>query len=92
MDNFVPIWLAAPWLVFVFKLIRVPSYERRVRLFSGLPPFGFSEVRRRVKQLRSTDSVYDVLKGSEIRWGFVALLWWLLSFVGVLVFALLYAH
>jgi len=92
MDTFVPIWFVAPWLLFAVKLIRVSIYERRMGLFAELPPFGFSEMRRRIKQRRSADAAYNLLKASEIRWFFVTILWWLVSFVGLLVFALLYAH
>jgi hypothetical protein len=92
MNIFVPIWFVAPWLVFAAKLIHVSIYEWRVQLFAELPPFAFSEMRRRIRQRRGVDVVYNRIKASEIRWFLITACWWLLSFVGLLVFALLYAH
>jgi hypothetical protein len=92
MDTLVPIWLVAPWLVFAAKLVQVSIYEWRVQLFAELSPFAFSELRRRIRQRRRIDATYNRLKASEIRWLLITACWWLLSFVGLLVFALLYAH
>jgi hypothetical protein len=92
MDTLVPICFVAPWLVFAAKLVQVSLYEWRVQLFAELPPFAFSELRRRIRQRRGIDAIHNQLKASEIRWLLITACWWLLSFVGLLVFALLHAH
>lgn len=91
-DLIIPVWFLAPWLILAAKIIRVSAYERRLELFSGLSPFSFSEIFNRIKEHRSRDPVYNSLPANANKWLVITVSWWAVSFLGLLAFALLYAH
>jgi hypothetical protein len=95
MNPYVPylvlFWLLAPWLVIASKAVRVSVYEVRLGLHSGVWPFGFAELFRRIAERRKTDLKYDQMRAGLTRWFVITAAWWIFSFAGAAIFAFAFA-
>ena len=81
-------WFVLPWLVLVYRIVTVSIYEARLGLFSGLEPFQFGDLFRRIAARREIDSEYDKLRLRVMRSLKITVVWWAASFAVLAGFAL----
>ena len=83
-------WFLVPWLIGAAMIVRVSVYESKIGLFSGMKPFHFGDLFSRMTERRKIDSYYDRIRGTANRWAIITIVWWLVSFLGIIGGAVVY--